>query len=264
MFGIPRISSPCRDRCARQSGATARRRPAENVSSLRSPVSVKLLPLLDLREPVHLVHPFQHRLAHHLMHLLPAKKIRPPLHQRRFQIRREMFLQKGNILLKKLLLKRFRGSRNHHPPPAANRRNQIRQRLPGPGPRLDHHMLMLLKRVVSNLRHLELRRAKLVPRMPLFKQSSGTENFLDRNWFVGFCGFRFLPAHRGYWRHFLGRFHSRPAHFSPTSSKDKPKPKRACRIPSAVISDIGAFNPNPSRTSTQIPPPIRPESATPS
>ena len=115
-----------------------------------------------------------------------------------------MFLQEGNILLKKLLLKRFRGGRNHHAPPAANRGNQIRQRLPGPRPRLDHHMLVFLKRIVSNLRHLELRRAKLIPRMPLFEQSSGSEDLLDRDWFVGFCGFRFLTAGRGYWRHFLG------------------------------------------------------------
>src|SRR5579862_7243146 len=143
----------------------------------------QLLPILDLREPVHFVDAFQHRLPHHLVYLLTAEKIRSPLHQRRFQIRREMFLQEGNVLLKKLLLKRFCCGRNHHPPPAANCRNQIRQRLPSSRPRFDHHMLMFLKRIVSHLSHLELRGAKLIPRMPLFEQTSGPEDLVDRYFF---------------------------------------------------------------------------------
>src|SRR5579862_4680538 len=140
----------------------------------------QFFPILDLREPIHLVDALQHRLPHHLVHLFPAEKVRPPLHQRCFQIRCEMFFQEGNVFLKQLLLKRLRRSRNHHPPPAAYRGNQIRQRLASSGASFDHHMLMFLKCFVSHARHLQLRRAKLVPRMPLFEQSSGPKDLLDR------------------------------------------------------------------------------------
>ncbi len=40
-----------------------------------------------------------------------------------------MLLQERNVLLVELFLQRFRRGGNHHAPSAANRRQQIRQRL---------------------------------------------------------------------------------------------------------------------------------------
>src|SRR6185437_6338472 len=60
----------------------------------------ELGPIADLREPVDFVDAFQRRLAVHLMHLLPAQKIRAALHHRGFEIGREMLLKERNILLK--------------------------------------------------------------------------------------------------------------------------------------------------------------------
>ena len=80
-----------------------------------------------------------------------------------------MFLQEGDVLLKKLLLKRFRCRRDDYSPPAANRRNQIREGLAGSCSRLDHHVLVFLKRIIRDLRHFELRRPELIPRVALLK-----------------------------------------------------------------------------------------------
>ena len=91
----------------------------------------QLLPVAYLREPVDLVDSFQNRLALHLMDLVPAKEICAALHQGRFQIRREMLLQEGNVLLEELLLKRFGSGRNDHASAAANRGHQVGERLSG-------------------------------------------------------------------------------------------------------------------------------------
>ena len=146
------------------------------VSSLRSPVSVSFSQSRDLREPIHLVHALQHRLIVHLMHLLPAQKIVAPLHQRRFQLRREIFLQEGNVFLKELLLQRFRRGGNHHAPPAANRRNQIRQRFSRSRAGLDDRVLVPLESLLHHSRHRQLRRAKFVSRMPRLQQPARPEN----------------------------------------------------------------------------------------
>ena len=58
----------------------------------------KLLPVANLREPVYFVDALQHRLPVHLVHLLTAEKIGAALHQRSFQIGREMLLQERERL----------------------------------------------------------------------------------------------------------------------------------------------------------------------
>ena len=210
---IRRTSARCRVRCRASIRSQSSASSGRNVSSLRSPVSVSFLPIADLRKPVDLVHAFQHRLPFHLVDLLPAQKIRAALHQRDLQIRREMLLQEGHVFVEELLLKRFRRRRDDHAPPAANRRNQIRERLARAGARLDHHVLMLLERRLDNPRHLELRRAELIPRVPFFQQPARPENSLDGNflrlrhgvirarrlrfWGCGFLGCRHTVAFCG-------------------------------------------------------------------
>src|SRR5713101_2603185 len=104
-----------------------------NVSSALSPVSVNFAQFLDLPEGIQLFHAFQQPLVRHLVQLRDAQKIRAPLHHRDFQVGRKVLLQKGYVLLVELLLKRFRGRGNHHAPPTANRRQQVRQSLSCPG-----------------------------------------------------------------------------------------------------------------------------------
>ena len=151
----------------------------------------QLFPIADLREPVHFVDALQDGLALHLVHFLPAQKIGAALHQRGFQIRREMLLQEGHVLLEELLLKRFGGRRNDHAAAAANRGNQIRQRLACARARFDDDVLVLRESFVGNLRHGELRRPEFVSRMALFKQPAGAKNSFDGN-FLGFGGGSFF------------------------------------------------------------------------
>ncbi len=148
----------------------------------------QLAPVANLREPVDFVHAFQDGLAFHLMHFLPAQKIGAALHQRRLQVGREVLLQEGNILLEELLLQRFRGGGDHHAPAAANRRNQIGERLAGAGARLDHDMLMVLEGFFDDPRHFELRRAELVAGMTRFEQAPGAKNSIDGDFFGFFRG----------------------------------------------------------------------------
>ena len=125
----------------------------------RSPVSVSFSQSRICANQSTSSMPFSTGWSVHLVHFLPAQKIRAALHHRHFQIRREMFLQEGNVLLEELLLQRFRRRGNHHAPPAANRRNQIRQRLSGSRARFHDRVLVLRESVVHHLRHLQLRRA---------------------------------------------------------------------------------------------------------
>src|SRR5580692_8827273 len=64
----------------------------------------QLLPIANLRKPVALVDSLQNRLPLHLVNLLATKKVRPSLHEGRFEVWSKMFLQEGHILLKKLFL----------------------------------------------------------------------------------------------------------------------------------------------------------------
>src|SRR6202050_4246265 len=68
----------------------------------------KFSPIADLREPVDLVDALQYALTLHLMNLRAAEKIVAAFHQRGFQVGREMLLQKWDVLIKELFLKRFR------------------------------------------------------------------------------------------------------------------------------------------------------------
>ena len=61
-------------------------------------------PILDLPERIQLLHALQQRLILHMMQLRDAQKIRAPFHHCHFQVRREMLLQKRNVLLVELLL----------------------------------------------------------------------------------------------------------------------------------------------------------------
>src|SRR5437016_3903825 len=67
-----------------------------------------------------------------------------------------MFLQKRNILLVELFLERFRRRGNHHPPSAANRRQQISQRFPGARAGLHNGVMMRFERIVYHFRHFQL------------------------------------------------------------------------------------------------------------
>ncbi len=57
------------------------------------------LPVADLMEPVQLVEALQLRLVGHPVHFLPAQEIAASLHHGDFQLRREMLLQKRDVLL---------------------------------------------------------------------------------------------------------------------------------------------------------------------
>ena len=125
------------------------------------------------------------------MHFVPAKKVGAALHQRGLQIRREMLLQEGHVLLEQLLLERFGCCRNDHAAPAANRGNQIGKRLSGAGTRFDDHMLVFCECVIGELRHGKLRRPELVSRMAFFEQPTGAKDSFDGNFF-GFGGSSFF------------------------------------------------------------------------
>src|SRR6266852_3543687 len=148
---LPRAGVPARVHPRPQLRIVRQKRKLRAIPGLR-----QLRPILDLPELLHFLHAFEHRLVRHLVQLRAAQKIRPPLHHRDLQLRREVLLQKRNVFLVQLFLQRLRCCRNHHPPPAANRRQQIRQRLSRSGSRFHHHMVMLFERVVHQLRHLQL------------------------------------------------------------------------------------------------------------
>ena len=114
------------------------------LSSARSPVAVTFSQSRICVKPVHFVETLQRGLVGHAVDFFAAQKIAAALHHGHFQFRREIFLQKRNVLLEKLLLQRFRGRRNHHAPPAANRGNQVRQRFARAGPGLDNQVALFL------------------------------------------------------------------------------------------------------------------------
>ena len=82
-----------------QFGAVRQKIQFRAVACLRQP-----FPIANLREPVQLLEALEHRLPFHLMQFLPAQEIRAALHHRHFQLRREMLLQKGDVLGVQLLL----------------------------------------------------------------------------------------------------------------------------------------------------------------
>src|ERR1700683_2697547 len=129
----------------------------------------KFSPIANLRKPIDLVDALQYSLALHLIHFCAAKKIVATFHQRGFQIGREMFLQKRDILIEELFLKRFRRGGNYHAPAAANGGNQVSQCLACSSSGLDNGMLLSLKSFIDHPGHFELRRTKLVTGMTLFE-----------------------------------------------------------------------------------------------
>ena len=108
----------------------------------------QLGPILDLPKIIHFLDALKQRLVLHLVQLRNAQKIRPPLHQCGFQVRRKMFLQKRNIFLEQLLLQRFRCRGDHHTTSARDRRNQVGERLARPGAGLHDRVMMRFERIV--------------------------------------------------------------------------------------------------------------------
>ncbi len=99
-------------------------------------------PVANLVEPVQFIQALQHGLVGHPVHFFAAQEIPAPLHHRHFQPRREMFLEKRNVLFVKLLLQGFCGRGNHHGAPAADRGDQVRQRFPRAGAGLDDQVAL--------------------------------------------------------------------------------------------------------------------------
>ena len=148
------------------------------LSSARSPVAVTFSQSRICVKPVQFVEAFQRGLAGHAVDFFPAQEISAPLHHGHFQFGREIFLQKRNVLLEKLFLQRFRGRRNHHAPPAADRGNQVRQRFARAGSGLDNQMPLFLERGLHQFRHLQLRWPMFVaPRHVFFDRAPRPENF---------------------------------------------------------------------------------------
>ena len=125
----------------------------KNVSSRTVAGFGQLFPVFDLGEPVDFVDTLQHRLAFDLMNFLAAEEIVASFHQRRFQVRRKMLLQKRHVLIEQLFLQGFGGGGNHHAASAANRWNQVCESFSGAGARFDDGVLVLLKGVVHDFRH---------------------------------------------------------------------------------------------------------------
>ncbi len=151
------------------------------LSSARSPVSVTFSQSRIWWNQSSSSRPLSDGLVAHAVDFFAAQEIAAPLHHGHFQFGREIFLQKRNVLLEKLLLQRFRRRRNHHAPPAANRGNQIRQRFARAGPGLDNQVPLFLERGLHQLRHLELRRPVLVAlRHAFFERAARPENFGNR------------------------------------------------------------------------------------
>ena len=114
------ISGRSRCRGARRCATTAPNRPARNVSSARSPVSVSFRPIANLAESVDFLHALQHGLVGHGVHLCEAQEIGAAFHHRDFQFRSEVLLQERDVFLKELFLKRFRGGGDHDAAAAAD------------------------------------------------------------------------------------------------------------------------------------------------
>jgi hypothetical protein len=105
--------------------------------------------------------PFRIGCLRQRIQLVAAKIVRPPLHVANAQ-RPQQRLQKRNVLEEKLLLQVLRPGRDNHPLPRTQRRQQIRQRLPRPRPRLDDQVTLLVESALDRLRHLQLALAKLI------------------------------------------------------------------------------------------------------
>src|SRR6266849_5076595 len=90
-----------------------------------------------------------------------------------------MLLQKWDVFLVELLLQGLCCRGDDHATPAADRRQQIGQGLPRPGSRFDDDVMARFKRVLHQLRHLELRAAVLVATdHASFQESARPEDFL--------------------------------------------------------------------------------------
>ena len=129
------------------------------------------------------------------MNFLPTEKIGAALHQGGLQIRREILLQEGHVLLEELLLQRLGRRRNDHTAAAANRGDQVGERLAGASARFNDDVLVLRECLVRDSCHGELRRPEFVSGMALFEQSTRTENSFDGD-LLSFGG-------RGFFRHGL-------------------------------------------------------------
>ena len=134
-------------------------------------------PLAHLREPIDFVHPLQHRLAFHQVHLLPAEEIPAALHHRNFDFRCEVLLQEGNVLVEELLLQGLGCRGDHHAPPAADRREQVGQRLTRTRACFENGVMLVAKSIFDDFCHLELRPTKFVARVTFLEQPARAEYF---------------------------------------------------------------------------------------
>ena len=79
----------------------------------------------------------------------------------------------------KLFLQRDRARRKHDFLPAANGRDQIRERFSDPGARFDDRVHPFQDAALDELRHLQLPGTRLVARQRSGKRSGRTENGLQ-------------------------------------------------------------------------------------
>src|SRR5580698_8666476 len=110
-----------------------------------------------------------------------------------------MFLQERHILSEQLFLQGFRRCRDDYAPPAANGRDQVGEGFARAGARLDDRVLMLLKSLIHNFRHGQLRGTKFVSGVAAFQQSARPKDSLDR-YFLGFCRSSSFFRHWMRWR----------------------------------------------------------------
>src|SRR5689334_9427562 len=138
-------------------------------------------PLRDFFEVVDLVESFEHGRRLRTREAVETKIVAATLHVGRGERLRQDALEKWDVFLHQLFLKVLRSGRDDHAtiPTERGRHcgNEIRERLPRAGARLDDEMPLFLERAHHRPRHLHLARSILVLGMRPRDQSIRTKNF---------------------------------------------------------------------------------------
>ena len=116
--------------------------------------------------------------------LIAAEIIRPALHVADAQ-RSQQRLQKGHVAEKELLLQILGSGGDNDPLPGAQCRQQVGQRLAGPGARFDDQMLAFLQAAFHRPRHIQLPAPELIGQRGAREHASGREEVVQRRQRLG-------------------------------------------------------------------------------
>jgi hypothetical protein len=131
----------------------------------------------------------------------PAEVVRAPLQDADVDLGAERGRRDRHVLVEQLLLERLRRRRDHHALPRGERRHEIGEALPHPGPGLGDEVLARRERPLDRLGERCLLGARLVAGQGASEGPAGAEDLVHRG--AAYAGERMFPWRKSARRRFV-------------------------------------------------------------